>query len=60
MNVADWFGSSVVLDPEHEPEGVLSDWHVGPLARLPAGALWVSATLTPFNVTLLVFVTTKV
>ena len=41
--MADWLGASVVVEPVQLPEGEASDSQVGPVARVPAGVVWVSS-----------------
>jgi hypothetical protein len=60
VNVADCPGASDVDEPEHVPDGLDNDWHVGPDAKLPAGGCCVSATETPVRLTFPVFVTKNV
>src|SRR5580704_10217743 len=60
VNVADWPGANDVDEPEHVPDGLDNDWHVGPDARLPAGGSCVSSTEMPVRLTLPVFVTSNV
>jgi hypothetical protein len=60
VNVATWPGAKDVDEPEHVPDGADSDWHVGPDARLPAGACCVSSTDTPVRSKFPVFFTANV
>jgi hypothetical protein len=60
VKVADCPGASDVDEPEHEPVGLVNDWHVGPDANPPAGGCCVSATETPVRLTLPVLVTANV
>ena len=56
VKVAVWPGTSVVEVPVVQaPAGVARLTQVGPLVRLPAGAVWVSVIPTVVSVTLPVF-----
>ena len=48
-----------MVDPEQVAVGVVRPEHVGPVARAPAGAVWVSLIPTAVRVTLPVFLATN-
>jgi hypothetical protein len=60
VNVADCPGTNGVDVPEHVPDGLDNDWHVGPDVNPPAGDCCVSLTETPVRSRFPVFVTVNV
>jgi hypothetical protein len=59
VNVANWPGSSVVVEPEQLPAGLERLWQVGPEVSAPAGAVCVSVMPTEVRVTLPVLTATN-
>jgi len=60
VNVATWPGTNAADEPKHEPDGLDSDWQVGPEVNPPAGACCVSVTCTAVRPTFPVFFTVNV